>query len=176
MANRLFTPFPVLTTARLTLRQLQRSDAPSIFSLRSNEEINKYLDRKPSQTIEDAIHFIQVITENIQKNDSIYWVISLTESNTFAGTICLFGFSEDHRTCEIGYELLSDFQGKGIMKEAASKVIEYAFQTLEVQTIEAFTHNGNQSSTKLLEKLGFTKAKEVDHETLDCSIFTLKKP
>lgn len=162
MTTRAFTPFPTLITERLTLRQLTLNDAQDIFALRSDPDINKYLGRKPSKSVEDAINFIHIITENTQKNESIYWVITLTDSNTFAGTICLFDFSDEHLKCEIGYELSSKFQGKGIMQEAAKKVIEYAVQTKDIQTIEAFTHQNNQGSTKLLEKLKFKKAVEVD--------------
>ncbi|MDP1815632.1 MAG: GNAT family N-acetyltransferase, partial [Leadbetterella sp.] len=160
MTNRVFTPFPTLKTERLTLRQLSLNDAHNIFALRSNSEINKYLDRQPSKTIEDAINFINNIMESIKRNESMYWAISLTDSEIFVGTICLFEFSDQANKCEIGYELLSNFQGKGIMKEAISKVIEFAVQTINVQTIEAFTHINNQSSTKLLEKLEFKKSIE----------------
>jgi [ribosomal protein S5]-alanine N-acetyltransferase len=173
MANQPFTPFPILTTTRLTLRQLLLSDAQDIFALRSDHAINKYLDRQPSKTIDDAIIFINNITENIKKNESIYWAITLTESKTFVGTICLFGFSDQDNKCEIGYELLSHFQGKGMMKEAASKVIEYAVQTMKVRTIEAFTHKNNQSSIRLLEQLEFKKSIEPDNMNPDCYVFTL---
>jgi ribosomal-protein-alanine N-acetyltransferase len=37
------------------------------------------------------------------------------------GTICLFGFSDENASCEIGYELLTNFQGQGIMKEGRRK-------------------------------------------------------
>ncbi|MEI6412234.1 MAG: GNAT family N-acetyltransferase [Bacteroidota bacterium] len=164
MSSRTFTPFPTLITERLTLRQLSIHDAQDIFALRSDPDINKYLGRVPSKSVEEALNFIHIITENIRKNESVYWVITLTDSNTFAGTICLFEFSDEHGQCEIGYELLSAFQGKGIMQEAAKKVIEYAIQTLKVQTIEAFTHQNNLESIKLLEKLEFKKAGEVDGE------------
>ena len=56
MLNKCFTPFPILTTERLTLRQLSIDDQQNIFALRSDIEINKYLDRQVSKTIEDAIH------------------------------------------------------------------------------------------------------------------------
>lgn len=172
MVNRYFAPFPTLTTARLTLRQLSTDDAEPIFALRSDREINKYLDRQPSQTIEDAINFIKKINDTIEKNDGIYWVITLTDSNTFVGTICLFSFSGEENKCEIGYELLPAYQGRGIMKEAAEKVIDYAFHTLQLQTIEAFTHNGNQHSTKLLLKCGFIKS-TVDTTHPDYTIYTV---
>lgn len=173
MVNRSFTPFPILTTERLTLRQLSTDDGQNIFALRSDTEINKYLDRQASKTIEDAINFINKINDNIKKNDSIYWAITLTNSKIFVGTICLFDFSNEKNKCEIGYELLTNFQGQGIMKEAIRKVIDYAFQTIRLKKIEAFTHNGNQSSTKLLTKFDFKKLIEADKENPEYNIFIL---
>jgi [ribosomal protein S5]-alanine N-acetyltransferase len=66
MVNRNFTPFPILTTARLTLRQLSIDDKHTIFALRSDIEINKYLDREPSKTIDDAINFIKIVNDNLK--------------------------------------------------------------------------------------------------------------
>jgi [ribosomal protein S5]-alanine N-acetyltransferase len=173
MVNSNFTPFPILTIGRLTLRQLSTDDQQNIFALRSDTEINKYLDREPSKTIEDAITFINKINDNVQKNNSIYWVIMLTKTKTFAGTICLFNFSKEKNSCEIGYELMTKFQNQGIMKEAAEKVIDYAFQTLQFQKIVAFTHYENQNSAKLLKKFNFLQSQETDKENADFNIFIL---
>jgi len=155
-------PFPILKTERLTLRQLVVNDEQEIFTLRSDNEINKYLDRQLSNTIKDARNFINKVNENIDKNDSLYWAITLSDKNKLIGTICLFGFSNDNYKCEIGYELLTNFQGQGIMKEAVEKVIDYAFNTIKVQKIEAFLHRDNQNSIKLLEKFSFKNSNEPD--------------
>jgi ribosomal-protein-alanine N-acetyltransferase len=155
MTGKSFTPFPVLKTERLTLRQLISSDDKEIFALRSDDNVNKYLDRKPSKSLEDAKNFIQTINENIQRNDSIYWAITLNGIDKLIGTICLFDFSEDHSKAEIGYELLPGFQGKGFMQEATSKVIHFGFQHVGLNSIEASTRSENQSSRRLLEKLNF---------------------
>lgn len=173
MVNRNFNPFPILTTERLTLRQLSIDDQQNIFALRSDSEINKYLDREPSKTIEDAIYFISKINDNIQKNNSIYWVITLTKTKEFVGTICLFDFSSEKNSCEIGYELMTKFQNQGIMKEAIAEVIAYSFQVLQFQKIVAFTHKENQHSTKLLEKFNFLQSLETNKENPDYNIFTL---
>jgi [ribosomal protein S5]-alanine N-acetyltransferase len=157
MTGKNFTPFPVLKTERLTLRQLRSSDDKEIFALRSNDNVNKYLDRKPGKSIDDAKNFILTINENIQRNDSIYWAITWNGADKLIGTICLFNFSEDHSKAEIGYELLPDFQGKGLMQEAALKVIHFGFQHLGLNSVEASTHSENQSSTRLLEKLNFKR-------------------
>ena len=160
MLNKTFTPFPILTTERLTLRQLVSNDAQDIFTLRSDSEINKYLNRQISTTIDDARDFINKVNENINKNDALYWAITLSDKNRLVGTICLFGFSDENDKCEIGYELLTNFQGQGIMKEGAGKVIDYAFNTIKVQEIEAFIHSNNQRSIRLLEKFSFKHLNE----------------
>jgi len=173
MTNINFTPFPVLTTESLTLRQPSTDDQRDVLALRSDPEINKYLGRQPSKTIEDAINFIKKVNENIDKNNSIYWVITFTKTKEFVGTICLFDFSNENSSCEIGYELLTKFQRQGIMKEATQKIIDYAFHTMQFQKIVAFTHNDNQNSTKLLEKLDFKKSAEANKENPDLNIFKL---
>ncbi|HSB93526.1 MAG TPA: GNAT family N-acetyltransferase [Flavitalea sp.] len=175
MPNINFTPFPTLTTDRLTLRQLSMADQQHIFKLRSDEAINKYLDRDISRTLDDAITFIEKIKNNVENNISIYWVITLTSAGTFAGTIGLFNFSIETNSCEIGYELLTAFQGNGIMKEAAEKVIAYAFNELQVDQIAACSHKGNQQSTNLLMKLNFTKSIEADNENPVFNTFTVAR-
>src|SRR3954452_17889831 len=104
MLNRTFTPFPILITERLTLRQPEMNDEQEIFTLGSDSEINKYLDRQISNTIDDARNFINRVNESIHKNDSLYWAITLSGRNILAGTICLFDFSDENSRCEIGYE------------------------------------------------------------------------
>ena len=157
MTGKNFTPFPVLRTERLILRQLVSSDDKEIFALRSNDNVNKYLDRKPSKSIDDAKNFIKTINENIQRNDSVYWAITLNGTDKLIGTICLFNFCDDNLKTELGYELLPDFQQKGIMQEATSKVIDFAIQHIGLHSIEAYTHCENQRSTRLLEKLNFKR-------------------
>ena len=176
MLNRTFTPFPILTTERLILRQLVTNDEQEIFTLRSDSEINKYLDRQIANTINDARNFINKVNENISKNDSLYWAITLSDKTKLVGTICLFGFSDGNHKCEIGYELLTNFQGQGIMKEAVEKVIDYAFNTIKVKTIEAFLHRDNQSSIKLLEKFSFRNSNEPDKTNPDLICYHLRNP
>jgi len=172
-----FIPFPMLITKRLALRQLEIADEQQIFNLRSNGEVNKYLDRQACNTMEDARDFINKVNENIQKNAALYWAITLRDSNILVGTICLYGFSDENNACEVGYELLPNFQGQGIMKEAAEEVIDYAFNTVKVQKIEAFLHIDNQLSIKLLEKLSFKKSSTSDAEnpSLVCYHLTMEK-
>lgn len=157
MLNKILSTFPTLTTERLTLRQPLESDAQQIFLLRSDAIVNKYLDRQPSETVEEALSFIRKVNESFKNNEGLYWAITQTGKEKLIGTICLFDFSDELKKCEIGYELLPNYQGQGIMNEALKKIIEFTFQTLRLGTIDAFTHKDNQSSTKLLQKFYFQR-------------------
>ncbi len=165
--------FPKLTTERLTLRQLSTTDAEEILRLRSDIEINKFLDRKPSKTLEDASRFIQSIIEN--EGELFYWAITRTGNAKLIGTICLFDVQNDLSNCEIGYELLSEYQGQGFMIEAAKKVIEYASEVLKLNTINALTHKDNNSSTGLLLKLGFKELEILNEENPNLILFRWSK-
>ncbi|MES2892038.1 MAG: GNAT family N-acetyltransferase [Bacteroidota bacterium] len=169
MLNKAFSTFPMLTTERLTLRQLSESDVQEIYLLRSDKTINKFLNRKPSETLDDALSFIK----NIRSNELLYWAITQTKSEKLVGTICLFDLSDELSKCEIGYELLADHQGKGIMSEALQKVVGFAVDTVGVKTIEAFTHKENHSSTKLLEKLNFQRINIVEETNPNLLLFRL---
>lgn len=149
MFNKPFISFPVLKTDRLLLRPLVIEDDKEILALRSNEKVNTYLDRTPDKTIEDSRIFIH----NILKNSFVYWAITIHDQ--LIGTICLFDFEGNAGKAEIGFELLPEHQGKGIMHEAVSKVISYSFETIHLVLLEGYVHKDNVPSQKLLEKLNF---------------------
>ncbi len=155
-----FKPFPSLDTPRLHLRQLLHKDAKDILALRSDESVNKYIDRPPTTTIEEAKAFIEKINAFIANDQSLYWVICLKEADEPIGTICLWNFSADQKTAETGYELKPAFHNKGYMHEALQAVLHYSRETLSLESIEAFTHADNKSSRLLLEKNGFIKDPE----------------
>ncbi|MFY8180752.1 MAG: GNAT family N-acetyltransferase [Flavobacterium sp.] len=165
---------PIITTERLTLRSLAIDDYKAVYELRSDAKINKFLDRQPCKSIEEAKSFINIINENIDKGGTYYWAITLNETKQLVGTICLFDFTNE-KSCEIGYELRTKFQGQGIMQEAVKNVIDFVFDTLKLKKILAFTHFENQKSTNLLSKLNFVKTTETDNENHNITIYTLTK-
>jgi ribosomal-protein-alanine N-acetyltransferase len=149
--------FPTLTTGRLILRRLELKDAAEIAKLRSDESVNQYLNRPKTTTIDDAIAFINKIINGIKNGESYYWVICLRNDHKLAGTICLWNIDKDNSCIEVGYELLPDFQGKGLAQEALSKIIEYGFGDLQLKTIVAYPHGDNERSINLLVKNNFKR-------------------
>jgi ribosomal-protein-alanine N-acetyltransferase len=177
-----FSPFPVLVTENLLLRQLAISDAPEILELRSNEQVNRYVDRNKATSLEDALSFIDLINNNISNNAAIYWGLQLKNNLRLIGTICLWNLSVLECSAEIGYELLPDFQGRGLMQQAMASVIEYGFTMMHLQTIEAFTLKENLASIKILERNGFVVDMKAygkmtkEEKEKDNVVFSLKAP
>ena len=151
-----FHPFPTLTTERLQLRALVPEDIETIFLLRSHPEVIKYINRPPAQTIEEARTFYDMIAEQVSTGKSINWAISLIGEKEMMGSICLWNFSEDLKTIEIGYDLLPTYQGKGYMSEALAAIVKYGIDVLSSEKIEAYTSKYNEPSKRLLQKHGFT--------------------
>lgn len=162
MENYNFATFPVLSTARLHLRALSMSDEKEIFRLRSDEGVNKYLDRTRSASIEEVRDFILKRVSAINNKDVLYWAIAQKTNDRLVGTICYFNISNEDRKAEIGFELLPEFQGAGIMREALSTVIEFGINTMKLQRIEAYVHCENARSITLLKKFNFKEQTVMD--------------
>jgi ribosomal-protein-alanine N-acetyltransferase len=161
-----FTPFPTLSTERLVLRQIQMDDADVLFDLRSNENVNKYLDREKPASVADVRKFIEKLNQFLLDNESILWAISLKNDPALIGIICLWNISKEHHTGEAGFELQPSQQRKGYMQEALEKVISYGSGTMQLKRIDAWTHAQNKPAIKLLQRNLFTRnfREESEHQ------------
>ncbi len=148
-------PFPVFNTERLLLRELRQEDREALFGIHADPRVNIYLDRPIQRTIAQTDAFISRVKNGVEEGEWFFWTIILKGQNDFIGTICLWDFNKVNRTAAFGYELHPDFQGKGYMNEALSRVIKYGFEVLGLQKIEASTHTHHKASISLLEKNNF---------------------
>jgi ribosomal-protein-alanine N-acetyltransferase len=150
-----FSPFPELTTKRFVLREINVADAPLIHELRSDPVANELIDRDGSKGIDDALLFIDLIKNNVARNESFYWIICFENTSDLIGTICYWNFNLPAETAEIGYELLAGFRNQGIMSEILPRVIQFGFEQMKLKSITAFPSEQNTNSVKLSEKFGF---------------------
>lgn len=150
-----FEVFPVIRTSRLELRPLEHKNAEQVLFLRSDEEVNQFIQRKKPVSIGDALEFIDKIQAEYKKKESVSWAIHLQDKPMMVGSICLWNFSSDRKTAEVGYDLHPSQQNQGIMTEALQAILRFGFQQLELHTIKAYTHHANENSKKLLVKNGF---------------------
>ncbi|MCW3159705.1 GNAT family N-acetyltransferase [Chryseobacterium oryctis] len=165
-----------LETERLVLKEINESHVDDILRIRSNEIVNQYVKRNSPKTNYDALEFILNIKRRTQNNEIVFWGISHKNQTNIIGTICLWNFSQDRKTAEVGYELLPDYHRKGIMSEALKAVLNYGFNILYLQEVFAFTNKFNENSKSLLLKNHFVlEGGRADEVFPDNLVFSLKR-
>lgn len=158
-----FTPFPNLTTERLTLRQLSMADENEVFFQRADKGMNQYVDNPLCQTLEEARAWIEKITNFVNNNESIFWTICLKGTDKMIGGFCLWNIVPEENKAEVGFSILPEHQGKGYMKEALRAALRYAHEEMGATHIEGYTHPENFASIKVMQSQSF-QLKEVQPE------------
>jgi ribosomal-protein-alanine N-acetyltransferase len=149
-----FTPFPVIETERLTLREISIDDAEDIFLLRNDDDAMKYISKPKLKTIDEAKDLIKIMT-NI--SERIQWGITFKKENKLIGLIGYHRIIKDHYRAEIGYMLHPQYWNTGVMSEAIAELISYGFDEMNLHSIEAIINPANSVSRKVLQKFNFIK-------------------
>jgi ribosomal-protein-alanine N-acetyltransferase len=152
-----FNPFPNLETERLYLRRVVYEDVDEVFALRSNNEVMKYIPRPLVQTTEEALAHIAMIDEKIDSNEGINWAITLKGNPKLIGIIGHYRIKPEHFRSEIGYMLLPEYHGRGIISEAIKETLNYGFKKMKLHSVEAIIDPENLASERVLQKSGFLK-------------------
>ena len=149
--------FPVLETERLVLRQLTVDDSENWFKNLSDDEVAVLIGMEPLEHVEGSKGFIDSFSDRYEKGQGMAWAIILKEDYTFIGTCSYEKIDKLNLSGEIGYDLLKEYWGRGFMTEALRIIIEYGFENLNLNRIEAHTAAINTASRDLLRKLGFSE-------------------
>lgn len=151
--DRLFARFPLLEAKQITLRRLRRSDAQDLFAVFSDDEVTRHYDLATFEEADEALDLIDFVAESYAAERQVRWAIELRGTQRVVGT-CGFVWLRPH-SAEIGYDLARKFWGQGIMYEALTTLLTYAFEELTLNRIEALVIPANVRSRRLLERLGF---------------------
>ncbi len=81
--------------------------------------------------------------------------ICLNENKTFIGGFSLHSFADDNKACELGYWVLPEYQGQGLIREAALALLKNFDEQRQFERISLTVDPRNQRSIKLASALGF---------------------
>jgi [ribosomal protein S5]-alanine N-acetyltransferase len=144
---------PLLGSRRVTLRELKREDAPTLFSMLSTEEVARFISPPPT-TVEGFERFIAwAIQERECGNYACFGVVPegmTAPVGLFQVRSLEFGFG----LAEWGFALGSAFWGTEIFAESADLVLGFAFDTIGVHRLEARASVANGRGNGALRKIG----------------------
>lgn len=152
-----FAAFPRLETERLLLRQVTPDDAEAIFRVFSDAEVTRYYDLAPIVSQDEARAIIERWRQRFAARQTIRWGITRRGEDRVLGTCGLGGdtWLAPVARADVGYDLARDCWRQGIMGEALSVVLQFAFDRAGLNRVGALVMPGNVASMRLLRGLGF---------------------
>ena len=159
-----FPLFPKISTERITLRAITSNDLEALREI-------SYYDAIQARTVEEAAEMQARIDQDYLDGNSIHWGIADPETDEIVGT-CGYYRGFENASGEIGCVLLPQFQGKGFMTSAMQLVIDFGLKNLELKRIWAATSKDNIAAIRLLERLQFKKANNLDDNEIEFELKT----
>ena len=148
---------PTLHTARLRLRPFNDSDANALFAMHSNVFVRRYWDAPPWSERRRAERFITACRQIAEEGTGVRLAVDRVSDGAFIGWSGLTRWNPDYRSVSMGYCFDDAAWGQGYATEAARALLQWAFDTLDMNRVQAETDTRNAASARVLEKLGFVR-------------------
>jgi RimJ/RimL family protein N-acetyltransferase len=150
-------PTPTLHTDRLRLRAFNDADADALFALHSSAHVLRYWDAPPWSERVRAEQFITACRQMAEEGTGARLAVARVSDGAFIGWCSLTRWNPDFRSASMGYCLDDAAWGHGYATEAARALLQWAFDTLDLNRVQAETDTRNAASARVLEKLGFVR-------------------
>jgi len=144
---------PTLHGRQVVLRELRASDAASLFSLLTTEEVARFLSPPPA-TVDGFEKFIAWTLRQRIAGMYACFAVTLRGCDTAIGIFQVRDLGIGFENAEWGFAIGSAFWGTGVFREGAELVLEFAFETLGVHRLEARAAAINGRGNGALQKVG----------------------
>jgi ribosomal-protein-alanine N-acetyltransferase len=143
-----------IKTNRLLLRQFVDNDIENVFKGLSHPKIIKHYGIS-FDSIEATKEQMSWFADLKKDGTGMWFAVCSLDNKTFYGAGGINSLSQEHKKAEIGFWLLPDFWGQGIMKEAMPLICDYGFDKLGLHRIEGFVESDNTNCKQAMSKLDF---------------------
>ncbi|MEY4096136.1 MAG: hypothetical protein RLZZ53_3335 [Acidobacteriota bacterium] len=144
---------PVMVGSKVTLRELEVSDAASLFAMLTTEEVSRFISPPPT-TIEGFERFVMWAKSKRAAGRYACFAVVPHGMTTAIGLFQLRQLEPGFGTAEWGFAIGSAFWGTGMFKDGAELVVNFAVETIGVLRLEARAAVANGRGNGALRKLG----------------------
>lgn len=152
--EKVFKNLPRLETGRLILRPVEEQDWAAIYEYTGDAETARYTTWDAAKHPDEAKALVRFILKRYDENKPSNWAVVLKKEEKLIGTCGFTSARMEHKRAEIGYAFRRDCRNRGYATEAVAKTIEFGFNEIGLNRIEAFVDAGNTASQRVLEKCG----------------------
>lgn len=140
----------------IELRLLEERHAEEIFALvdANRQHLRQWLPWVDAEvSAKEAREYIRMMRERFAACTAL--ATGIWYQNQLVGAIGFVNIDLESYLAEIGYWLIPEAQGKGIITRASRGLINYAFDDLKLNRIVIRCAEGNRNSRAVPERLGF---------------------
>ena len=150
------SPLPVLQTPRLTLRPMTVADSDAVYKMiaASRDSFARWFGWARASTRESVQDYVQQAVDGATVGSAWHYVVR-TRQGSLIARVGLTQIDPVNFSAELGYMLRTDFEGSGLMTEAAQYLLSYAFGAGGLHRVTAYADVENVGSQKVLARLGF---------------------
>jgi RimJ/RimL family protein N-acetyltransferase len=146
-----------IETARLLLRGWRGDDVEPWIAMNADPRVSEFLGRPHGRELD--VSLAESMRDRLAAHGYGWWVVEVRGGPSFAGVVALqeVPFEAPFTPAiEIGWRLAPEYWGCGYATEAARGVIRFAFESLGVDQVVAFTAACNLRSARVMQRLGMT--------------------
>lgn len=147
---------PALESDRVVLRELRMSDAPSLVAHLSCEQVQRFITPPPG-TVPRFEKFIRWAKRERRAGRYLCYGVVPGGHDRPVAVIQLWPLDPGFFVAEWGFAFGAAFWGTGLFQESARLVIQFAFDALGVQRLEARAALENGRGNGALQKVGAVK-------------------
>jgi ribosomal-protein-alanine N-acetyltransferase len=170
-----------MITNRFLLRKFSQNDLENVYKGLSHPEVVKYYGIS-FQSLEATKQQLKWFAELEKEGTGIWWAICLLENQEFCGAIGFNNVNNQFKKAEIGFWLLPEYWGKGIIAEVLPFACNHAFEKLDLHRIEAFVETENLACLQVMRKNNFVFEETVkecelkDGKFISLALYALLNP
>lgn len=148
---------PTLIGTNLKLCAMNAEHAAALFRIWSHPEVSHWLDAPSLTSVEETEQLIELLLQMAQEEESLRWSIVGPEGEVIGSCGYNSWQLQGAYRGEVGCDLLPSYWGHGYMKEAMGLILDYGFETMGLNRIEALCHPDNDRGNGLVRALGFER-------------------
>jgi RimJ/RimL family protein N-acetyltransferase len=148
---------PTLSAERVRLRWLTAADVGDLFAIFADHEVTRYWSSPAYEQEDEARDLLAAIEAAFAEQSLFQWGVARLEDDRVIGTCTLASVDASNLRAELGYALARACWGQGLMGEALTRLLTFAFGELGLRRLEADVDPRNAASIRSLERLGFER-------------------